>query len=160
MFGIAPAIVALGSLSDTWFSIFFATLIFLAVGLSVSGWRLPVTPRNLFFSGIISGFGGTLASVGGPPMGLLYQHEESKRMRGTIAFYFAVSGVMSLTALWMFGHFGRRELTLASVLVPGMLVGYLLSNFTAPLLDVSRTRPIVLMLSVAIATLVLCRAMW
>ena len=160
MVGIVPAILALGIVSDTMFSILFATLILLAVGLSVRGWRLNRSPWNVFLTGIVSGFAGTLASIGGPPLGLLYQHEDGKRLRGTIAFYFVIGGIMSLTALWLAGHFGMRELVLAGVLIPGMLVGYLLSHLTAPLLDAGRTRPAVLIVSATMAGVVLVRAMW
>jgi uncharacterized membrane protein YfcA len=156
--GLVPAVLLVGALSDAAFSMVCAMIILAAVAVSVAGWHVAPTMRNTFIAGTISGFTGTLASMGGPPMALLYQHEAADKLRGTIALYFVLGGLLSLSALTVTGHFGHHELALAAVLVPGIVLGFLLSRFTAPLLGPRRMRPAVLIVSAATAVLVLLRA--
>ena len=158
--GMFPAVLAFGALSATAFSCIFAALILLAVLLSLAGWTIRPTPRNTFLVGIVSGFPGTFASMGGPPMGLLYQNEPGSRIRATLAVFFVFGGILSLMALSLAGHFGKHQLLLAAVLLPGVFVGFLLSHFTAPLLDAQKTRPAVLIVSCLAALVVLGRAIW
>ena len=46
-------------------------------GVALGGSRLRITPspRVLLVAGFVSGIFGTIASIGGPPLALLYQHE-------------------------------------------------------------------------------------
>jgi hypothetical protein len=74
--------------------------------------------------------------------------------------FFVFGGILSLTALSLAGHFGKHELLLAAILLPGVLVGFLLSHFTAPLLDAKTTRPAVLAVSCLAGLVVLGRAIW
>lgn len=157
--GLVPAVLLVGMLSDAVFSMVFAALVLTAVVLSIAGWHVRPTLRNALVAGTISGFTGTLAAIGGPPMAILYQHEAGERIRGTIAVYFVVGGMLSLTALALAGHYGRQELALTAVLLPGVLTGFLLSHFTAPLLDAGHTRPAVLIVSTATAIVVIFRAL-
>jgi hypothetical protein len=159
LIGLTPAVLLMGLLSDAQFAIACATIILAAVVVSVAGWHVKPTLRNTFIAGAISGFTGTLAAIGGPPMALLYQHETGDRLRGTIAVFFFLGGILSIVALALSGHFGLRELALSAVLLPGVVVGFLLSRFTAPLLDAGQTRPAVLVVSTAAAVLVLCQAL-
>jgi len=158
--GMFPAALALGALSASAFSCIFATLILLAVFLSLVGWTIQPTSRNTFLVGMVSGFTGTFASMGGPPMGLLYQNEPGSRLRATLAVFFVFGGILSLTALSLTGHFGKHQLLLAAILLPGTFVGFFLSRFTAPLLDAKTTRPAVLIVSCLSALVVLGRAIW
>ena len=155
-----PAVLAFGALSATTFSCIFAALILLAVLLSLAGWTIRPTPRNTFLVGTVSGFTGTFASMGGPPMALLYQNEPGSRLRATLAVFFVVGGILSLTALSFVGHFGKYQLLLTAILLPGVFVGFLLSRLTAPFLDAKNTRPAVLIVSCLAALVVLGRVIW
>ena len=54
-------------------TLLFGGLILLGVCLSLSGLRLPPIRGVLVGAGALSGVMGTVASIGGPPMALLYQ---------------------------------------------------------------------------------------
>ena len=49
---------------------------------------------------------GTISSVGGPPVALLYQDERGSEVRGTLSSIFAVGALFSLVVLAVVGEFG------------------------------------------------------
>ncbi len=138
-------------------SIVFALLILSAVGLSLRGWRVQPRPKNLVLAGAVSGFMGTITSVGAPPMAIVYQEFPPPKLRATIGAFFVAGAVGSLAVLACVGRFGATELELGLSLVVPMLIGFALSNLLVPHLDRAKTRFALLSLSgtAALALLVL-----
>ena len=58
------------------------------VGMSISGLRFDPIRPVLVVAGMLSGLLGTVASVGGPPMALVYQHAAGARIRSTMSGFF------------------------------------------------------------------------
>ncbi len=79
--------------SEASFDIAFAALVMFAVILSAAGVRPRPNPRNAVIAGTLSGLMGTISSIGGPPMALLYQSSGAARLRGTLAGYFLLGGL-------------------------------------------------------------------
>jgi uncharacterized membrane protein YfcA len=159
LLGIAAAAAALELVPARQIGILFGVLVLGAVGLSSSGWRLAVTPRSLFGAGILSGFMGTAVSIGGPPVALLYQHETGARIRGTLSAFFFIGVSMSLVGLHLIGRFGWPEVLIALSLVPGIVLGFVLSRRLVHLLDRGYVRRAVLLVSGISALAVLARSL-
>jgi uncharacterized membrane protein YfcA len=113
------------------------------------------TPAVLFTAGTASGFMATAAALGGPPVALVYQRESGVRLRGTLAAYFIVGTVFSLIALAWAGRFGTQEIGMSILLIPGTVIGYLMSRPAAAYLDSGRTRTAVLAVSALAAVSVI-----
>ena len=155
--GTVLALVVLTRLPAEAIERLFGSLVLLAVGITASG--LHPRPRRgvLVAVGSLSGFMGTTTSIGGPPMALLYQKEPGPRLRGTLSAYFVVGVVLSLIGLALVHRFGWVEIRLAVGLLPGILIGFLLSRRTAGWIDRGFLRPAVLVVSLAAGLLVLVR---
>ena len=138
-------------------SIVFALLILGAVALSLRGWRVHAEPRNLLIAGALSGFMGTITSVGAPPMAMAYQDFAPARMRATIGAFFVAGAIGSLLVLRGVGRFGAHEALLGLSLVPPMVIGFALSNLVVHRIDRAKTRVSLLAMSAlaAIALLAL-----
>jgi uncharacterized membrane protein YfcA len=158
--GTAAAAATLAVLSTRGLSVAFAILVFVGVGLTASGFSLRRTPPTLFGAGVVSGFMGTISSIGGPPVALLYQHDGGPTLRATLPRYFFFSGVLALAALVPVGKLGRAELIDSLALVPGVLVGLRGSRWLAGHVDRRGARPWVLGLSTLAAISVLARELW
>jgi uncharacterized protein len=162
--GLVPGTIAaagtLAALSTRGLSVAFAILVFVAVGLTASGVSVRRGPRSLFGAGVASGFMGTISSIGGPPVALLYQHDRGPTLRATLPRYFFIGGVLALAALVPVGKLGRWELVNAVALLPGVLVGVWGSTWLAQHVDRRSARPWVLGLSALAAVSVLARELW
>ena len=105
------------------FSLLFGLVILLAVALSIAGWRLEITNKNLLSMGFISGFTGVITSVGAPPLALIYQHRPANPTRATLSAFFAIGGLASLIILNAVGWATLTHLWLALIMAPAALLG-------------------------------------
>lgn len=148
--GLAFAVLPLKAMS-----IVFALLILTAVAMSFSGWRVQPAPRNLVVAGAVSGFMGTITSVGAPPMAIVYQSFSAAKLRATIGGFFVVGAIMSLVVLAWFGRFGLIELKYGVALLLPMIAGFAVSNVIVPHIRREQMRSLVLTMSAAAAILLL-----
>jgi len=134
-----------------------AGLVLVAILFLVAGWRLPITRWSLLFVGTMSGLLGTAASIGGPPLAMLYVDQKGGRIRGTLSGIFVAGTLMSVTALFFAGRFGLQELKLTGMLLPGVAVGYLMSRRAAAMADKGFIRPAIIIVSGLAAILSIVR---
>jgi len=118
--------------------------ILLGVVLSVIHPGLSVNRGTAFGAGSIAGVSDTAASVGGPPLALLYKHHEPHQFRATLATSFLIAATVSATALAIKGRLTAEQLRLTAMFLPAMLVGLWLSGPVAGRLRRETLRPIVL----------------
>jgi len=155
--GTVLGALAVGAISASQMTLTIGLIVLLAVAISIWGPKLRPTPYTLTGAGMLSGLMGTVSSIGGPPIALVYQHESGPRLRGTLASFFLIGGVMTLVALHFVGRFGVPELLGAAALLPGVLVGFAFSSRIAPIIDRGYTRIAVLATSSAAALILLIR---
>jgi hypothetical protein len=160
LIGTIPAAWALSVFSRATYDLAFGIVVLAAVALSASGWHIARTRINLVIAGVLSGIAGTVSSIGGPPMALVYQHEKGPTVRSTMSAIFIIGTFISLAGLWWIGRFGAIEFTLGLILMPAVLLGFWFSRYTAPRIDAAHTRPAILTVSALSAAIVLIRAIW
>jgi uncharacterized membrane protein YfcA len=133
-------------------------IVFIAVAMIGWGPKVRRTRKSLLGAGTISGFMGTTASMGGPPMVVMYRDDSGPRIRGTLSGFFVVGLIISLTTLAFIGRFGRQEMIAALALAPGIVIGFAISNYIAPVIDRGYTRTAVLVVSALAGLSVVLRA--
>ncbi len=102
--------------------------VLLTVVTSITSYRVTTSPRNLVIAGLASGFSGTTAGIGGPPIAIAYQHERSATTRATLAAFFGVGSTISFAGLAVVGEVHQRHLALCALLLPGVLIGLAVSK--------------------------------
>lgn len=155
--GTVAAVAVLSVISARGMDLLFGGLVLAAVGLTALGVTLRPAPPTLVTAGAVSGFMGTMTSIGGPPIALLYQHESAARIRGTLSAFFVVGVVMSIGALAVVGRFGLAEARLGGLLLPGTVLGFWLSHRTTGRLAERHVRPALLLVSAGAAVAVILR---
>ena len=121
--GTAVGVMLLALFTERHLGIAVALMVLLGVALTIRAVEVPVRPATLVVAGIVSGAAGTATSIGGPPVALLYQHRSPDQIRSTLAVLFTVGAAMSLTGIWIGGHFEVRLLLLALLLTPCLALG-------------------------------------
>ena len=157
LFGTVLASAILLVVSADQLVLLIGVFILSAVGMSLSGFRFDPIRPVLVVAGMLSGLLGTVASVGGPPMALVYQHAEGARIRSTMSGFFLLGTILSLGALWYVGRFGVHEIQLTLVMLPSVLTGFVLSKWTAVYVDRGYVRPAVLSVAAGAGLLVIIR---
>jgi uncharacterized membrane protein YfcA len=138
-------------------SAMFGVMVLLAIAISLAGIHLTITPKNIFGAGVASGILGTTSSIGGPPIALIYQKHDGPTIRGTLSGIFIFGTIISLIALTIIGRFGLGEIKATGTLIPGVFLGFLLSNRSTEILDRGFTRPSVLITSAISGIVVILR---
>jgi uncharacterized protein len=121
-----------------------AGLVLGGVLVSVSGLKFPARPWIMLLAGFVSGVGSTFASIGGPPVALINQDLPGPRLRATLATYFTILSLITIVTLIPAGKLGPAELQLTLILLPGVVLGFLLSKPLASRLDKGYTRVAIL----------------
>ena len=155
--GTIIAILVLKVMVKDILSLFFSIMVLLACGISISGIKVSVSRVNLCIVGTLSGFMGTTSSIGGPPMALLYQDKGGPKLRSALSGIFLVGTILSLFFLCTIGYFGLRELQVALILLPGIVIGYFLSGKAIGFLDRGFIRPLVLSVSALTSVILILR---
>ncbi len=131
--------------------LFFGGLILLAVLLSASGLHPRPTDPAMLGAGAASGFMGTAVGIGGPPIAMMFQRHAGADVRGALARFFLFGSVVSLALLAVFDRFHVHDLTVGVLLLPGTVLGFVLSGPLARRVDGHHVRVAVLALSAASA---------
>lgn len=142
--GTLVGLAVLAALPDAQLAFAIGIAIILGVALSVIHPGLPVERRTAFGAGVLSGVSDTTASIGGPPLALLYQHSPPHTFRATLATSFLIGAAVTATALALRGHLSGEQLQLTAIFLAPMLVGLVLSGPLARRIQSSTLRPIVL----------------
>lgn len=157
--GVLAATLVLTCVADPkLFMLVFGALILAALLLSLSGWQLAFSRRNLFGMANLSGFMATITSVGAPPMAMLYQGRLAGEARPTLSAFFALGGIVSLAGLYFSGWAGWRETQTAALMVPPMLLGLYIARRLRGRFD-SRYRGALLWMSGFAALLLIFRGL-
>lgn len=128
-------------------AILFASLILIAVAISLFARAQPLTTRNLSICGLAVGMMGSTSGIPGAPLVILYQNEPLEKTRPTMALIFTFSYITSLIALSYAGAFNVRLAMDGLMLLPGLLVGYVAGRWGRQFLTQAVGR--ILMLSIA-----------
>jgi uncharacterized membrane protein YfcA len=141
-------------------AVVFGGLVLVGVLMTASGLRFQPRPRTLATAGMLSAIMGTIASIGGPPMALVYQDAEGARLRATMSSFFWIGTILSLVALRLVGRFGSEEVRLTLVMLPGTLIGLYTSRWTASVVDRGNTRTAVLAVAAVAGVVVILRQLF
>lgn len=132
--------------------------VLLAVFATLLRWNPRLSREALLVAGFVSGFAGTAASIGGPPVALLYQRLPGPRLRGTMSAFLLIGGLLSIVALAVAGQIERDHVVAAILLGLPMVAGFGLSGPLRPHVDKGRTRALVLVVSAVSALTALVSA--
>jgi uncharacterized membrane protein YfcA len=155
--GVFLGIVALKAMDEDLLAYAVASSVAIAVVISVvtsrRGQVVPTNAVTLTSAGFASGFMGTVTSIGGPPMALVYKDGDPRTVRATIAAFFSIGVVITVSGFVLSGEIGHHELALTAVVLPGVLAGLPLSSVLAKHISANVMRPLILVICALSATL-------
>lgn len=156
--GTIAGVVVVSWLTDRALGLAVGTMVLAAVALSIRTIRVPVTRGTLVTAGFLGGTAGTATSIAGPPIALVYQSRPGRQVRSTLAVFFLVGTILSLTGLALGGVLQSRQLEVAVLLTPALLLGFAVAGTLRRRVDAGHTRTAVLVVCAASAVVLLVRS--
>ena len=135
-----------------------AAMVLLGVAVIGSGYRLVRTPSTDFSAGVLSGVSGLVASIGGPPLALLYSRDDGPTRRSNLAVIFTLGLMITLGARVVSGNITWGDVLIGLVLFPAVVVGYRASIRLRNRVSQSAARSTILVLSLGAAIGLIIRA--
>lgn len=133
-------------------------MILLVVALSVTRLSVRATVPNALAAGAVTGVAGTAASIGGPFLAMVLQHERPERVRSTLAAFFVLGSTTSLVALAVAGELTFGQIAAGAVWVPFLALGVWLGRPLRRLVSRQRMRQGVLTFCTLASVVVILRA--
>lgn len=140
-------------------SVLTGAAVLVAVGVSVAGAALAITPATSTGAGFAAGLMGTSTGIDGPPMALLYQHSEGPVMRSTLGAAFVVGQVISMAGLAVTEAVAGWQVLLAAALFPSHVAGLAASRLLIGRIDAAWLRPAVLVFAAVTASTAVARGL-
>ncbi|MEZ5378186.1 MAG: sulfite exporter TauE/SafE family protein [Acidimicrobiales bacterium] len=150
--GMLAAVLLVRSVDRSVLAIGGGLVVLAAVALSLWAPSIQRNRATLVGAGAISGLFGTAVGIGGPPLGLLYQHETGPKLRSTVSVLMFVGAPLSAAILAISGELTAADLRTGLVFMPATTLGILSAPKFIPWVD-TRLRVTVLVVC-AIAALV------
>lgn len=126
--GAVIGIVLLKTLSDTGVELLIGGIVLAAVLIVGSGFVVKRTAPAKFAAGTASGATGLVASIGGPPLALLYRDAAGGTLRASLNAVFTIGIVISIAVRTGSGEISSNDVEIALILLPAVLIGFLLSR--------------------------------
>lgn len=122
--GAAIGLLLLSIASRRTLDVFIGVLVLAAVAIIAFGFHVNRTPATKFLAGMASGTTSLVASIGGPPVALLYSSAEKAMIRSTLGLIFTFGVAFSLVVRQVTGNIAPSDWQAAAVLVPAVVLGW------------------------------------
>ncbi len=132
-------------------------VIVVSLGLA-RGVIIRLSPTTKVAAGVASGTMGLVASVGGPPLALLYRDVQGGTLRSSLNAIFAIGIVFSISVRGAAGEISGNDLKVALFLLPAVFIGLWLSWFFTARAEGPALKNAVLAVSALAATGLLLRS--
>jgi uncharacterized membrane protein YfcA len=140
--------------------LFIGSVVVVATLVIAAGIHVTRTNSAKFLAGLVSGVTGLVASIGGPPIDLLYSNAEARMIRSTLNSVFTIGILLSLIFRSVSGNVAASDLAVSAVLLPAVGLGYVLSSTAKDKIDGSLARLDVLVISAVGGSALIARAIW
>lgn len=148
----------LGLAAQRSIDIGIAVSVIVAVLILGTGFTVRRSAATEFGTGVAAGVMGMVASMGGPPAALLFKDAKGATVRASLALFFSGGLVFTVLFRAAAGRISGDDLVLAVLLLPGLVVGYLISSRLRTVIDRYAIQPAILTVSLLAAVGLLIRA--
>jgi uncharacterized membrane protein YfcA len=125
--GALVGVVLLAAATQAILELTIALLVLSAVAIIASGVHVRRSSGTQFGAGLFSGTSSFVASIGGPPLALLYTRDEGPVVRSNLAAIFVVGILITIGTRIVSGNMTWNDVRVAALLFPALVAGYLTS---------------------------------
>jgi uncharacterized membrane protein YfcA len=157
--GALIGVLLLKAFSEASLDFLIAFLVLAGVAIFGSGVVVRLSPVTKLAAGVASGVMGLVASVGGPPLALLYRDMPGGTLRSSLNAIFTIGIAFSIAVRATAGEIAGNDLKVAAFLLPAAFLGLWLSRFSTDRIEGPALKKAVLVVSALAATGLLLRSL-
>ncbi|MEE9533374.1 MAG: sulfite exporter TauE/SafE family protein [Acidimicrobiia bacterium] len=157
--GAVVGIVLLKTLSDSAVELLIGGIVLGAVVVIGSGVTVPHTRATRFAAGTVSGATGLVASIGGPPLALLYRDAAGGTLRSSLNAVFIIGILVTVGVRTVADEISSDDVKIALVLFPAVFIGFFLSRNLKERVEGALLRKLILAVSAFAAVGVVVKAL-
>jgi hypothetical protein len=157
--GAVVGIVLLKTLSDSAVELLIGGIVLSAVVVIGSGVTVPHTRATRFAAGTVSGATGLVASIGGPPLALLYRDAGGGTLRSSLNAVFIIGILVTVGVRTATDEISSDDVKIALVLFPAVFIGFFLSRNLKERVEGALLRKLILAVSTFAAVGVVVKAL-
>ncbi len=158
--GVVLGVLALSLISSDRLELLFGIILLVAIALQASGLSISRSRKTVALAGGVSGFMATSVGVGGPPMALALKDLPGPSFRATMSPYFVIGSSISIFGLILGGQFELSDIWNSLLLLPGVVIGVLISGPLRSRVDSGKIAFFIYILSTAGAIALLLRSLF
>ncbi len=125
--GAIIGLALLAVASQRTLDLMIAAIVIAGVAIRAGDVHLERNRVTEFMVGTFAGTASMVASIGGPPMALLFQRERAETIRSTLGVVFTIGIVVTVVGRALAGRISTDDVQIAGLLFPAMLLGYVVS---------------------------------
>jgi uncharacterized protein len=156
--GAAIGVALLAVATRRTLDIFIGVVVLGAVAVIATGFHVRRTTATKFGAGIAAGTTGLVASIGGPPVALIYSSEEAAVIRPTLAAIFTFGVTLTVGVRFATGNITSTDLRVSLVLFPAVVMGYVISLAVKGRIPAHLVRSTILVVSAIAGAALIVRA--
>ena len=157
--GAVVGIALLKALSDSAVELLIGGVVLGAVVAIGSGVTVPGTRGTRFAAGTVSGATGLVASIGGPPLALLYRDAAGGTLRASLNAVFIIGILVTVGVRSAADEISSNDVKIALVLLPAAFIGFFLSRNLKERVEGALLRKLILVVSALAAVGVVVKAL-
>jgi uncharacterized membrane protein YfcA len=147
------------TVDDTALTVVIAAFVLAAVAIIATGVHVERTAVTSVIAGAASATASLVASIGGPPLALVYRSSEGPTIRASLSFVFVFGIILSVTIRIVIGEIADTDWEVAALLLPAMALGLWSSRFLTGRVEGPLLRAAILVVSALAALGVAVRAL-
>jgi uncharacterized membrane protein YfcA len=121
--GAAIGLVLIKVASDTTLDVLIGVAVLAGVAILARGIRIRQTPVTQVTTGVAASVSSLVASMGGPPLAMLYYDSTGARLRSSLATIFVFGVTLTVVLRAATGEISRTDLEVAAWLLPAAALG-------------------------------------
>jgi len=145
--GVVATIFIMKFINTSNLDLLFGSLTLLAVAFSLKIKSIKLRGKFAFFTGFISGLMGSLASVGGHLLAILYQNHKIETIKGSLAFIYTIFSSFMLISFYYSDTLHLEHVISSAYMMPGFIIGFLISPFFISRFNSKYAKPVILILA-------------
>ena len=127
--GILLSIYFIKNIEFHYLGLIFGLFILASVFISIKIKSFTLSYKINYAGGFIAGFMGATAGVGGQILALIFQNHKLESIKSTLAFLYTIFSIVMLVIFYSFDKFSYDNLISGIYMIPGFLIGFLISPY-------------------------------